>query len=64
MSQMMCHDDFIGSRMFDSSHIHNRVHIRVHVVGYDMTGCGMMWNSIRLCSSGIHIHTGLMFTCD
>ena len=46
MSHVMCHEDFIGSQMFDGSYIHCKVHIRVHIVSHDMIECGMMWNSI------------------
>ena len=51
-----CCNCFIGSQMFHGSHVHFRVHIRVHDASRDMIEHGMMWNSILLCSYGIHIH--------
>ena len=64
MSHVMRHDHFIGSQMVDGSHICFRVCIRVHIASHDMIEHCMMWKSIRLCSPGIHIHMGLMVTCD
>ena len=64
MGVKICHNVFIGSQTFDGSHICFRVCAGVWIVSHDMTGCGMMWNSIQLCSSRIHVCLGLMFTCD
>ena len=36
------------------------VNNRVHILSLDMIGCGMMWQSILLCSHGIHVHLGLI----
>ena len=52
MSHMMCHDGFISSWMFHSTHIHFRVHVRVHVVSCDTTECGIMWKRILVHSHG------------
>ena len=62
MSHVTCCADFVGSQTFHSSHIHSRVHIRACIASHDMIGCGVMWNSIQLHSSGIHVHMGLMFS--
>ena len=64
MSHVTCHNCFIGSQTFDSSHIHSRVHVWVCIASHDTTGCGMTWNSIQLHSSGIHVHMGRKLTCD
>ena len=63
MSHMTCHNHFIGSQTFDSSHSHFRVCIencRVHILSLDMIGHGVTWQRILLHSHGIHIHMGLM----
>ena len=64
MSHMMCHNHLIGSQMFDGSHVHFRIHVRVHIVSCDTIECGRTWNSIQLGFPGIHVHTGLTFTHD
>ena len=64
MSHMMCHNDFIGSQMFDSSCVCFRVCIWDCIASHDMIGCIVMWKSIQLCLAGIHAHMGLMFTHD
>ena len=60
MSDMMCHDGFVGSQMFHSSHVHFRVRVRVCVVSCDTIEHGMTWKRILLHSHGIHVHTGFM----
>ena len=61
MSDMLCHDSFIGSWEFHGSYIHFRVHIRVCIASCDMVECGMMWKIILLHLYRTYICTGLMF---
>ena len=63
MSHVMCHNCFVGSQTFHSSHIHYGVCVRVHIVSHDTIECGVMWNSIQLHLHGIHIHMGLLLNC-
>ena len=48
MSHVMCSDCFVGSRMFDGSHIHFSVCNLVCIMSCDTTGCGVMWKSFLL----------------
>ena len=46
MSDMTCHNSFIGHGMSHGSCIHFRVHVRVCIVSCDIIEHGMMWKRI------------------